>query len=61
MMATELRAEPVALSWRVKERPGYTDVEFYGEIDENADFAELRRRLRGPVTFHLAIFPGSRS
>jgi hypothetical protein len=54
MMATELRAEPVALSWRVKERPGYTDVEFYGEIDENADFAELRRRLRGPVTFHLA-------
>ncbi len=57
MIATDsgsLRAEPVALSWRVKERPGYTDVEFYGEIDENADFAELRRRLRGPVTFHLA-------
>jgi hypothetical protein len=29
-------------------------VEFFGEIDENADFAELRRRLKGPVVFHLA-------
>ena len=48
------RAEPVALSWRIKERPGFTTVEFTGEIDENADFGELRRRLRGPVVFHLA-------
>lgn len=49
-----LHAEPVALSWRVRERPGHIEVEFYGEIDENADFAELRRRLRGSVTFQLA-------
>jgi len=46
--------EPVALSWRIKERPGLTTVEFVGEIDENADFIELRRRLRGAVAFQLA-------
>jgi anti-anti-sigma regulatory factor len=45
---------PVALSWRIKERPGFTSVEFFGEIDENADFAELKRRLKGNVVFHLA-------
>lgn len=49
-----LRAEPVPLSWRVRERTGHMEVEFYGEIDENADFAELRRRLHGSVTFQLA-------
>jgi len=48
------QAEAVALSWRIKERPGFTTVEFFGEIDENADFAELRRRLSGSVIFHLA-------
>ncbi len=48
------QAESVALSWRIKERPGFTTVEFFGEIDENADFAELRRRLKGSVVFHLA-------
>jgi hypothetical protein len=42
---TKQQAESVALSWRIKERPGATVVEFFGEIDENADFAELRRRL----------------
>jgi hypothetical protein len=47
-------AEPIALSWRIKERAGLTTVEFVGEIDENADFVELRRRLRGPVAFQLA-------
>lgn len=47
-------ADSVALSWRIKERPGFTTVEFFGEIDENADFAELRRRLRGAIVFHLA-------
>jgi hypothetical protein len=46
--------EPVALSWRIKERPGHTLVEFFGEIDENADFTELRRRLRGNLVFNLA-------
>lgn len=47
-------AEPVALSWRIRDRSGLTTVEFAGEIDENADFAELRRRLRGEVVFELA-------
>jgi hypothetical protein len=47
-------ADSVALSWRIKERPGFTTVEFFGEIDENADFAELRRRLKGQIVFHLA-------
>lgn len=53
-MEASTRADPVALSWRIKERPGFTTVEFTGEIDENADFGELRRRLKGPVVFHLA-------
>ena len=53
-MADKHQLEPVALSWRIKERPGFTTVEFFGEIDENADFADLRRRLRGQVVFHLA-------
>jgi len=51
---TRPQADSVALSWRIKERHGFTTVEFLGEIDENADFAELRRRLRGVVVFHLA-------
>jgi hypothetical protein len=46
--------EPVALTWRVLDRSGQQVVEFAGEIDENADFGELRRRLRGAVTFDLA-------
>ena len=41
------------LSWRIRERPGMTTVEFVGEIDENADFIDLRRRLRGAVAFQL--------
>jgi hypothetical protein len=47
------QTESIPLSWRIKERPGFTTVEFTGEIDENADFAELKRRLRGSVVFHL--------
>lgn len=43
----------MARTW-IKERPGLTTVEFVGEIDENADFIELRRRLRGTVAFQLA-------
>jgi hypothetical protein len=46
--------ELVPLSWRIKERPGFTTVEFTGEIDENADFSELRRQLRGSVVFRLS-------
>ena len=54
MAISRAQVESVALSWRIKERPGFTTVEFFGEIDENADFAELRRRLKGAVVFHLA-------
>ena len=51
-----MKAQPdsVALSWRIKERGELTSVEFFGEIDENVDFAELRRQLKGSVVFHLA-------
>jgi anti-anti-sigma regulatory factor len=41
------------LSWRVKERAGFTTVEFVGEIDEHSDFAELGRGLHGSVVFNL--------
>jgi len=54
MAARAENTDSVALSWRIKERPGFTTVQFFGEIDENADFAELRRRLNGSVVFHLA-------
>ncbi len=43
----------MSLSWRIKERAGFTTVEFSGEIDENSDFAELAARLQGNVVFHL--------
>jgi hypothetical protein len=45
--------EATALSWRIKERQGFTTVEFIGEIDENADFSELRRQLKGSIVFKL--------
>lgn len=47
------RSDSASLSWRIKERSGFTNVEFSGEIDENADFSELSRRLVGAVVFHL--------
>ena len=47
----ELPDLSVPLSWRIKERAGFTSVEFFGEVDENADFAELKGRLKGPVVF----------
>ena len=47
------RTDSASLSWRIKERSGFTNVEFSGEIDENADFSELRRTLKGSVVFHL--------
>ena len=50
---SQVRVDPVPLSWRIKERPGHTLVEFHGEIDEHADFGELRRRLRGALVFDL--------
>lgn len=52
-MSTKAQTDSVALSWRIKERPGFMIVEFCGEIDENADFNDLRRRLKGSVVFHL--------
>jgi anti-anti-sigma regulatory factor len=52
-MENRVSVEPVALSWRIKDRPGHTLVQLQGEIDENADFSELRRRLRGAVVLEL--------
>lgn len=54
MSTLKAQTDTMALSWRIKERPGMTNVEFFGEVDENADFSELRRRLKGDVVFHLA-------
>lgn len=48
------RVEPVPLSWRIRERPGFTTVEFHGELDETTELSELRSRLRGPVRFDLS-------
>lgn len=42
-----------ALSWRVEERDGRVVAQLEGEINENADFSELRLRLRGDVTLEL--------
>lgn len=53
VVGMDAATEGAPLSWRIRERPGVTTVEFVGEIDENADFADLRRRLRGPVAFQL--------
>ena len=46
-------SDSMSLSWRIKERAGFTTVEFTGEIDENTDFSELSGRLSGAVVFHL--------
>ena len=46
-------SDSMSLSWRIKERAGFTNVEFTGEIDENTDFSELTNRLQGKVVFHL--------
>jgi hypothetical protein len=53
MASIESTTDSAPLSWRIRERPGMTTVEFVGEIDENADFVDLRRRLRGTVAFQL--------
>ena len=55
MSTTNAQADSaVALSWRIDESQGNTVVEFFGEIDENADFADLRQQLKGTVIFNLA-------
>jgi anti-anti-sigma regulatory factor len=54
MEQTRRQAESVALSWRIRERPGGLIVEFFGEVDEHADFRSLLDRLSGSVTFELA-------
>lgn len=41
------------LTWRIKQRSGFTTVELYGEIDDAADFAELASQLRGVVVLQL--------
>jgi hypothetical protein len=52
-METKAREDAAVLSWKIEQGPEDTVVKFAGEIDENADFTELRRWLEGPVTFHL--------
>ncbi len=53
-MATITRqASPLPLAWNIDQQPQETIVEFRGEIDENVDFSELRRHLKGSVVFHL--------
>jgi len=54
MPIRSLQSEPVALSWRIRHRPGITVVSFFGEIDENADFADLACHLSGKVVFDLS-------
>jgi eukaryotic-like serine/threonine-protein kinase len=49
----QVQADTVALSWRIRERPGGLVVEFFGEVDEHADFRGLLDRMRGNVTFEL--------
>jgi eukaryotic-like serine/threonine-protein kinase len=46
-------APALALSWRIRGRPGLMTVHFYGEIDESADFADLRHRLGPRLVFRL--------
>ena len=48
------KSTDIALSWRIKERSGFTNVEFIGEIDENVDFSDLGKRLKGEVVFNLS-------
>lgn len=52
-MEPQARNEHV-LSWHIDERSDHTLVVLRGEIDENAELDELKQRLSGPVTFHLA-------
>jgi anti-anti-sigma regulatory factor len=52
-MANGSDSDSMSLSWRIKERAGFTTVEFSGEIDENTDFSELTGRLTGNVVFQL--------
>ena len=46
-------APALALSWRIRDRPGLMTVRFFGEIDDSADFADLRRRLGPCLVFRL--------
>ncbi|MBI5480148.1 MAG: hypothetical protein HY906_14880 [Deltaproteobacteria bacterium] len=46
--------DPTTLRWRVRERGGTTTVEFSGELNEDTDFGDLGRVLRGSVVFDLA-------
>jgi anti-anti-sigma regulatory factor len=52
-MEIKTREDAAVLSWQIEQVPEGMEVKFTGEIDENADFTELRRRLEGSVVFHL--------
>lgn len=41
------------LTWRIKQRSGFTAVQLYGDIDDAADFGELAAELRGAVVLEL--------
>src|SRR5579883_1127789 len=48
-------AEPASTLWyRIDERDDAIEVALGGDLDEHADFAELRARLRGRVVLVLA-------
>jgi anti-anti-sigma regulatory factor len=51
-MSDDGRATP-ALTWRIKERAGFTSVELTGDIDEHAGLAALAS-LSGKVVFQLS-------
>jgi hypothetical protein len=55
-MAAELKQiDGPPLSFQLREQPSGAGmvVEFTGDVDENANFSELKRRLSGHVTFSL--------
>jgi hypothetical protein len=54
MQDSDQQPAATTLSWRIKDEPGSTVVEFSGELNERAHFAALRPRLKGQVVFHMA-------
>lgn len=41
------------LTWRIKQRSGFTTVELYGDIDDGVEFGELASQLSGVVVLQL--------
>lgn len=53
MAVNRALAPALALSWRIRGRPGLMTVRFFGEIDDGADFTELKGRLGPRLVFRL--------